>query len=293
MQSRRFENKANGDTSINKLNKVRNKRKQASDYRKSETFKVFITVFLIVSIIIVGVNMGFAQCELETTADTSLSEKVITVSTAKQLTIEEETFNADIEIPLIAGLDNKELENSLNEKYLVEGTNIYEDFKAEIEEIKEQGLEAHLGVSSGYIIKTDTDKILSIERYVVNVAASSSTVTKYDNIDKENEILLTLQCLFKNDDYIDAISRNIKEQMLEQVKEDEGKHYWVEGVEESDFFELFEKIAPEQKFYINENYKLVIVFDKYEVAPGYMGVVEFEIPTNIISSLLVSDEYIR
>ena len=64
-------------------------------------------------------------------------------------------------------------------------------------------------------------------------------------------------------------------------------------MEESDFFELFEKIAPEQKFYINENYKLVIVFDKYEVAPGYMGVVEFEIPTNIISSLLVSDEYIR
>ena len=154
-------------------------------------------------------------------------------------------------------------------------------------------MEAHLGISSGYIIKTDTDKILSIERYVVNVAASSSTVTQYDNIDKEKEILITLPGLFKNEDYIDVISENIKEQMLEQVKSDENKHYWVEGVEENDFFGLFEKISKEQKFYINENYKLIIVFDKYEVAPGYMGVVEFEISTNIILDLLISDEYIK
>jgi len=278
---------------IIKMSNGKNRRKLARDYRKLENVKALITVFLIVSIIGVGVNMVFAQCEPESIADTPVPDKIIAVSTGKQFTIKEETFSADIRIPLISGLENKELENSLNEKYLAEGTKIYEDFKEEIEEIKAQGLEAHLGVNSGYIIKTDTEKILVIEVWIVNIAGSSSTVTKYDNIDKVQEVLITLPGLFKNDDYIDVISENIKEQMLEQVRLDESLHYWVEGIEESDFFGLFEKIASEQKFYINENYKLVIVFDKYEVAPGYMGVVEFEIPTAPISGLLVSDEYIK
>ena len=261
--------------------------------KKMKITATLMGIFLIVFATGIGVNQAFAQCVSDEPADTTLTGKTISVFTGKQLTLDEETFNADIEIPFIEGLENKELENSLNEQYLAEGEKLYEDFVAEIEEIKAQGMEAHLGISSGYIIKTDTDKILSIERYVVNVAASSSTVTKYDNIDKEKEILLTLPGLFKNEDYIDVISENIKEQMLEQVRLDEGLHYWVEGIEESDFFGLFEKISKEQKFYINENYKLVIVFDKYEVAPGYMGVVEFEIPTDIISDLLISDEYIK
>ncbi len=293
MLNKRFGNIVSEDRNIIKMSNGKNRRKPARDYRKLETVKALITVFLVVSFIVVGVNMVFAQCVPESTADTPVSDKIIIVSTGKQFTIKEETFSADIRIPLISGLENKELENGLNEKYLAEGTKVYEDFKSEIEEIKAQGLEAHLGVDSGFIIKTDTEKILAIEVWVVNTAASSSTVTKFDNIDKAKEILITLPGLFKNDDYIDVISENIKEQMLEQVKEDENKHYWVEGVEESDFIGLFEKISPEQKFYINENYKLVIVFDKYEVAPGYMGVVEFEIPTTLISGLLISDEYIK
>ncbi len=48
-----------------------------------------------------------------------------------------------------------------------------------------------------------------------------------------------------------------------------------------------------QNFYINKEGKFVISFDEYEVAPGYMGVQEFIIPTEIISNILVSDEYIK
>lgn len=42
-------------------------------------------------------------------------------------------------------------------------------------------MEAHIGVSRGYEIKTDNDRMLSIGRYVVNAAVSSFTVfNKYD-----------------------------------------------------------------------------------------------------------------
>ena len=36
-----------------------------------------------------------------------------------------------------------------------------------------------------------------------------------------------------------------------------------------------------QNFYINSNGKVVIVFEKYEIAPGYMGIQEFEIDEQI------------
>jgi len=79
------------------------------------------------------------------------------------------------------------LENSLNEKYLEENKKLYEEFMAEIEKIKEiDG--PNLGVVSGYVVKTDTDRILSIGRYVLNVAGSATTKFKYDTIDKKEEI---------------------------------------------------------------------------------------------------------
>nr|WP_272880353.1 hypothetical protein [Paenibacillus azoreducens] len=34
-------------------------------------------------------------------------------------------------------------------------------------------------------------------------------------------------------------------------------------------------------------------FDKYEVAPGYMSVLEFIIPTHVIADSLVSHVYIK
>lgn len=57
--------------------------------------------------------------------------------------------------------------------------------------------------------------------------------------------------------------------------------------------EALDKISANQNFYINEEVKFVISFDKYEVAPGYMGVQEFVVPTEAITDILVSNQYIK
>ena len=217
---------------------------------------------------------------------------IVEVLTFREYAVNEETFNANIKVPSIEGLENKTLENSLNEKYLAENKMLYEEFINEMEDLRENG-GGSLGVDSGYIVKTDTDKLLSIGRYVVNTVGSSSTIMKYDTIDKEKEILITLPSLFKDDTYLDIISENIKKQMIEQNKADDSKFYWVEGIKQNVPIELFERISKDQNFYINADDKLIISFDKYEVAPGYMGVVEFIIPTEILSDILVSNEYIK
>ena len=215
---------------------------------------------------------------------------IVRVLTFKTFELKDNNFDAELKTPAIEGLDSN-LEAMLNQKYLDENQKLYDDFMKEIDELKKADMEeAHMGIASGYEVKTDTDKLLVIGRYVVNTAGSSSTTIKYDNIDKQNKILITLPSLFKDEAYIDIISENIKAQMKEQMK-DENNVYWLEDEMMGD--ENFSKIDKNQSFYITKDNQLVIAFDKYEVAPGYMGNPEFIIPSELLKDVLVSEEYIK
>lgn len=217
--------------------------------------------------------------------------KIVEVVTFRQFEYEEETYNATLEAPVIEGLENESLQETLNEKYLEENKKLYEQFKAEVTEMKNFENSGHLGVDTGFEIKTNNEKLLSIGRYVVNTVGSSSTTITYDTIDKKNEVLITLPSLFKDDRYIDVISENIKAQMKERMASDENQHYWIDGEDEK--IEGFGTIDAEQSFYITEQGKLMISFDKYEVGPGSMGIQEFEIPTEVIQEILVSNKYVK
>lgn len=213
---------------------------------------------------------------------------IVEVFTVQQLTVDEGTYQADVATPVLTGLKNEELQASLNEKYAEENKELFEQFEKEIAELKKAG-GGHLGVDAGYEVLTDNDRILSIMRYQVNTVASSSTTMRYDTIDKVDNVLITLPSLFKNDSYIKAINTYIEGEMERQMAEDEMISYFINN----EYAEGFTTIKPDQAFYITDDQKLVISFDKYEVAPGYMGVVTFQIPTDVVKSLLVSDVYIR
>ncbi|USK36615.1 DUF3298 and DUF4163 domain-containing protein (plasmid) [Bacillus sp. F19] len=220
----------------------------------------------------------------------ALSEVPIVGSLVKVLTftefkVDEGTAKTEIKVPAITNMENKTLESTLNKKYLEASKKLYNDFMAKIEEVKKNG-GGHLGVESGYDVKTDNDQILAVGRYVVSTVNSYSEYT-YDTIDKKHELLITLPSLFKDDSYMNLINENIKEQMRRQMERDPDKFYWLDD-------EMgFKTIAKDQSFYINDIGKLVIVFNKYEVAPGYMGVCEFTIPTDVIANVLASKEYIK
>nr|WP_285847315.1 RsiV family protein [Peribacillus simplex] len=170
----------------------------------------------------------------------------------------------------------------MNDKYLSESKQLYKEFTGSMSKLKE-GEKGNISVESRYVILTDNVTILSVQRYTDTIQASSSTVSQFDTVDKKNEVLLTLNSLFKDDRYLQVISENIKEQMKRQMAEDPEKIYWVE----EDDLTAFKGIDENQNFYINEDGKLVIAFNSYEAAPGYMGAVEFIIPTNVLSDLLL------
>ncbi len=237
----------------------------------------------------VNTNKSFASTVSKVPVLSSLAKVV----TFHEFSINEDQSKANIKVPKITGLENKKLEESLNEKYLSEGKALFDKFKEEVRYAKGIG-GAHLGIKSGYEVKTDNDQILSIKRYEVSTSNGYSA-TQFDTIDKQNEILIKLPSLFKNDDYIDLISENIKKQMIERYEVDkENNYFWVEGIpSDLEPAGLFQKINKNQNFYINKDGKLVICFEKYEVAPGAYGESEFIIPSTILKDSLVSNTYIK
>ncbi|MFJ6266033.1 DUF3298 and DUF4163 domain-containing protein [Lysinibacillus xylanilyticus] len=271
---------------------VENALKQGKKKRKKRAPQWLLGSAAAAMLFTAGLNVSPAMAR--TLSDIPVVGSVVKVLTWTEYEVKEETYDADIKVPSIENLENKDLANALNEKYRSEGKALYNDFVAEVGDLKANG-GGHLGVDSGYDVKTDNDQILSIGRYTVNTVGSSSTTMHYDTIDKQNEILITLPMLFKDNSYIKTISENIIEQMRKQASSDSDKVYWVKGggLPDKEVIDGFTAINAEQQFYISDKGKLVISFDKYEVAPGYMGVLEFEIPTDVLKNDLVSSNYIH
>lgn len=242
------------------------------------------------AIFVAGINLSPAFAEKAESLP--LLGKLVKVLTLKTYSHQDGTYNASLEVPGIEGLENEALQESLNAKYLEENQALYDTFMEEMALMEAAG-GGHLGVDSGYVVLTDTDELLSVSRYVVNTVGSSSTVIKYDTIDKTKEILITLPSLFKDERYVQIISEEIKRQMLEQYEADPNRFYWAQGIPQGATIPLFERISDNQSFYITGQGELVISFDKYEVAPGYMGVVTFTIPTQILEEVLVSHDYLK
>lgn len=209
-------------------------------------------------------------------------KEIVEVITFNEFKEEKNNKSIDVKTPAFTGLENKTLEVSLNEKYLEESKKMYEEFT----DASENG---HFAIDSDYKVVTETNDLLSVRRSIVTTQASAYEQNRYVTLDKENQVVITLKAIFKNDQYVNIISENIKEQMMQQMKSYPNKSYFI--MEEE--VEPFTQIDPGQQFYITEDHKLVISFDEYEVAPGYMGAVEFEIPTEAISDLLVGDRYIH
>ncbi|MFD1927892.1 DUF3298 domain-containing protein [Sporosarcina siberiensis] len=245
-----------------------------------------IGVVAAAALFISSINMSPAMAQ--SMVNIPLLGAIVEVFTVQKLALDEKTYQANLAIPEINGLENEELQNLLNNKYIEEDKASFKEFEDDVDEMKHAG-DGHLGIDTGYDVMTDTARILSIARYKVNTMGSSSINVKYDTIDKQESILLTLPILFKDDQYIEVISSYIAGEMKRQLVANKEVSYFFDDP----FTGSFENIKPYQNFYITSNHKLVISFDKYEVASGSMGVVTFEIPSDILSDLLVSDTYIN
>ena len=241
-----------------------------------------------------GIAAALVICTVTLNAVPSLSaaaqdipvvKNIVNVLTGGRFELKDGGYEADIETPEITGLGNKELEALLNKEFKHNAEEIKNRFISDMEEIKKEygGSEVHMGVSMGYNVKTNNDKILALDVYVVNTAGSSSDEHKYYNIDKKTEKLLTLDEVYKNTpDYKKILAEYIEKEMKRRNDEEEGLFFLPNdefGGEDTE--KALENI---NKFYINDSGKVVICFDKYEIAAGAQGSPEFEIPDEVLKA---------
>lgn len=140
--------------------------------------------------------------------------------------------------------------------------------------------EAHTGVVIDYDVMTNTSRWFTLRLMLYRDAGSSSVQYYFYHIDKQNGTIVGLSDLFREDfDYQTVISQEILIQMKKRQQENPNMTYWTEKNNNPGL--AFKEIARDQNFYFNEEGDMVIVFGKYEVAPGYMGCPEFVIPLQI------------
>ncbi len=210
--------------------------------------------------------------------------KVVTFREYKSF---ENNMEANIKIPEVRvtkedGTENKEATQKVNQSIQEFTDAIIAQYEADVKAVGEG--EGYLNVELDYSVITDNDRLFSIRFDQLLIMASGAQMVKLYHIDKQTGELLNLAGLFKEGaDYVTPISENIKEQMRELMAADESMMYFLDSdIPENDF----QSVKEDNTFYINEKGKLTIVFDEYEVAPGYMGSVEFKIPTEVVEDLV-------
>ncbi len=237
-------------------------------------------------VLVFALTLNFVPSIAYAMSDVPVIGSIVRVVTFDRFEMHDDGYEADIVTPRIEGLKDKQLENTINEALAKDAQEMIEQYKKDVKALKEEFGEetVHMGITSDYEIKTDNDDILALDVYVLTTSGSSSTMHTFYTIDKNTGELLTLEGLFKkNADYITPISDYIKQEMRRLNKEESGM-FWIDT--DNEFTEDFDKIKPDQNFYINDNGNLVIAFDKYEVAAGAQGSPEFVIPNSVISDII-------
>ena len=152
---------------------------------------------------------------------------------------------------------------------------------------EEKDPENHLSVKLESEVLENSEDWFTLKLELSEVRAGSNIRYKIYHVDKKKDKIITLAELFVSDDFKESINNEIKKQMLSRMTEDESVVYWVNNKIEDWNFKTIEE---NQEFYFSEDGNIVIVFDKYEVAPGAMGTPEFEIDKEVYKMFL-KEEY--
>ena len=197
---------------------------------------------------------------------------VVRVITFRDYQYDDGHSTADVHVPELGGSGAADEINDQVQAYT-------DQLIAQFQTDCEAAGESYQGLDVTSSVVTDSDTWFTLRIDATRTEASGYNFTRFYHINKATGEAVTLSDLFRPDaDYVSVLSAEVLRQMEEQMAADASP-------ELSDGRE-FTAIDPEQSFYWNADGDLVLVFDEYAVAAGYMGMVEFTIPQDVYSALL-------
>lgn len=202
-------------------------------------------------------------------------------------------YEAEVVAPEIKGMADLELQKSLNDYIKSVAYDIIDQFENDARAILFDFPEdsPYFGANYDFDFPTDSESVLTLALHYSTVSGSSDSSTSFFNFNKHTRELILMDDYFTpGSDAAKLLRDEILRQMREEMAEDENAVYWIdEESDESDMMldwdDLLADVGNNNQYRIDENGDLVIVFNKYDIAPGYMGNPEFVIPLDVVMEM--------
>ena len=202
------------------------------------------------------------------------------VITVKEYSINDRDHLIDVRLPALELAANTDLEQRVNTEIRTRIDQVLQEAEDRARETREAYV-ATGGAQSDFIpiiitvdyeIKCQNGQYLSFVLTKTETLASAYTEVYTYNIDLPAGREVSLRDLL-GPNYKQLANQAIRAEIARREAEDPDNRYF----HGEDGVEGFTSIADDQRFYLNGDGVPVVVFEKYEIAPGYMGEQEFEI----------------
>lgn len=264
------------------LNYVVNKAIANKEKPKHHIFKYFnyaistMSCTFLAFVFLINVNPSLAS---------NIKEIPIIGDIAKVFTIEEyqkedEFKLINAKIPALENTGNTDLEKRINYEIMLKIDKILQEAEKRAAEYKKAVIETGgkeedyqpINIQIDYKVGYSDNNIVSFILLKSETLASAYTEMYFYNIDIKTGKNLNLRDILGNN-YKEIVNETVFKEIDERSKNPDNVYF----TKEENGFQGIENEY--QNFYINENGNIVVVFEKYKIAPGYMGTQEFEIDT--------------
>lgn len=232
-------------------------------------------------------NQAFAETMKQIPGIGFLAE-VLTVRSYHQA---DQDYNINAEIPAIvetgsadgaesqsgaAGMVNEQIEKIVD-SYIADAK---EEFAAYKEAFfaaggtDEEWADRQMDLSVDYQVKYQDETILSLELITFKGWVNALEERYYYNLDLKEDRLLSLEDVLGSG-YVERCNKEVVRQIEERMAADANQMFFGFGPDDDGMAEGFVTVDENTQFYINKNGEAVLVFPKYSIAPGYMGITEF------------------
>ena len=270
------------------------KKKSAARYRKRRMMRTVRNIGVAAAAVLLCMTVGVNTNEV---LAKELGQLPVIGSLVRVLTItsyheEDGDHDITVNVPEIeveetqtAGMSDADIEEAVNAQIQEIVDSHIAQAKEKFAEYKEAffatgGTEEEWGgrtmdIDVDYEVKYQEGSVLSLELSTFEGWVAAQELRYYYNIDVAQNRELTLKDLLGGD-YVNIANESIRQQMKERAAADENLVYW--GVTETESgIDGFVSVDEDTDFYINADGNPVVCFGEYEIAPGFMGIQEFEI----------------